>query len=266
MASIALPYCVSSAGTFDFDLLHSVTKTVVVNTDRCVDISAYPTDAVAQAARSTRALGIGVQGLADVFMMMKIPFTFLDARQLNVSIFETIYHACLDASCELAQEHGAYPAWEGSPASRGILQVDMWMVTPSPRWNFDSLRARISQFGLRNSVLTALMPTMTTSKLMGYSESVEPYTRCVPDLTLIYYELDSCTNFSNAIVLRTMTESYPIICPHLVLALEARGLWSDSLRQSILNSYGILRSIVIIDTPLTYSIYRVYPAQPGYSR
>lgn len=181
MASIALPHCVQLDGTFDFELLHNVTKTVVVNTDRCVDISVYPTDAIAHAARSTRALGIGVQGLADVFMLMKMSFTSMAARELNVSIFETIYHACLDASCELARQHGPYPAWEGSPASRGILQVDMWMVTPSSRWDFTSLRERISQFGLRNSVLTALMPTMTTSKLLGYSESVEPYTRCASD-------------------------------------------------------------------------------------
>ena len=174
---MSLPCCVDDDGGFNFNRLFGLVKTVVFNTDKCIDVSQYPTAAVAAAAHRTRALGIGVQGLADVFLMLRLPFTSEGARALNVAIFETIYFASLDASCELAEEHGPYPVWEGSPASRGILQVDMWDVTPSDRHDFGSLRDRIRQYGLRNSVVTALMPTASTSKLMGNFESFEPYTR-----------------------------------------------------------------------------------------
>ena len=177
LASISLPCCVDEDGGFNFNRLFGLVKTVVVNTDRCIDISEYPSPAVESAARRTRALGIGVQGLADVFMMLHLPFTCDGARALNVAIFETIYYASLDASCDLAEEHGSYPAWEGSPASRGILQIDMWGATPSVRHDFQVLRDRIRRHGLRNSVVTALMPTASTSKLMGNFESFEPYTR-----------------------------------------------------------------------------------------
>ena len=152
-------------------------RDVVTNADRCIDITDYPTDEAGASACRTRALGVGVQGLADVFMLLNLPFTSMGARELNVSIFETIYYAALDASCLLAEACGPYPAWEGSPASRGVLQMDMWGVTPSARHDFTTLRARIARFGLRNSVITALMPTASTSKLMGNFESFEPYTR-----------------------------------------------------------------------------------------
>lgn len=177
LASVSLPCCVDEDGVFNFDRLFGLVKTVVFNTDRCIDISDYPATDVANAARRTRALGLGVQGLADVFMMLHLPFTSDAARDLNVSIFETLYYASLDASCELAEEHGPYPAWEGSPASRGVLQMDMWGVTPSSRYDFDRLRDRIRRHGLRNSMTTALMPTASTSKLLGNFESFEPYTR-----------------------------------------------------------------------------------------
>ena len=177
LASISLPACVDKNGSFDFDRLQRIVGAAVANTDRCIDITDYPTDEVALSARYTRALGVGVQGLADVFMMMNLPFTSMGARELNISIFETIYYASLDASCLLAERSGPYPAWPGSPASRGLLQVDMWGFTPSGRHDFSALRARISRFGLRNSVVTALMPTASTSKLLGNFESFEPYTR-----------------------------------------------------------------------------------------
>ena len=162
---------------FDFQCLQDIVHVVVANTDRCIDVSDYPTPEVAESARSTRALGVGVQGLADVFMRLRLPFTSIGARELNISIFETMYYAALDASCRLAELHGPYPAWVGSPAARGLLQVDMWGVMPSNRHDFVDLRARIARFGLRNSVVTALMPTASTSKLLGNFESFEPYTR-----------------------------------------------------------------------------------------
>ena len=178
LASVSLPACVVGSGVFDFDRLQRLVRAVVINVDRCLDVSDYPTGDVASSARATRALGVGVQGLADVFMLLSLPFASMGARELNVSIFETIYYAALDASCSLAEMHGPYPAWAGSAASRGVLQVDMWGVTPSGRHDFPTLRARIARFGLRNSVITALMPTASTSKLVGNFESFEPYTRC----------------------------------------------------------------------------------------
>ena len=177
LASISLPVCVNGDGSFDFDRLQRLVNSVVISTDRCVDVSDYPTEDAAASALRSRALGVGVQGLADTFMMLNLSFTSMGARELNISIFETIYYAALDASCSLAEIHGPYPAWPGSPASRGILQVDMWGVTPSNRHDFPALRARIARFGLRNSVITALMPTASTSKLLGNFESFEPYTR-----------------------------------------------------------------------------------------
>ena len=177
LASVSLPACVTDGGVFDFDHLRRLVRAVVINVDRCLDVSDYPTTDVASSARATRALGVGVQGLADVFMLLGLPFASMGARELNVSIFETFYYAALDASCSLAETHGPYPAWAGSPASRGVLQVDMWGITPSGRHDFPALRARIARFGLRNSVITALMPTASTSKLIGNFESFEPYTR-----------------------------------------------------------------------------------------
>ena len=177
LASISLPSCVDGDGTFNLHRLLDLVRDVVFNTDRCIDVADYPIDEVGESARRTRALGVGVQGLADVFMLLGLPFTSMGARELNISIFETIYYAALDASCMLAEACGPYPAWEGSPASRGVLQMDMWGVTPSARHDFTSLRARIARFGLRNSVITALMPTASTSKLIGNFESFEPYTR-----------------------------------------------------------------------------------------
>lgn len=237
LASISLPACVGDDGSFDFDRLERLVHAVVVNTDRCVDISDYPTDEIATSARRTRALGIGVQGLADAFMQLNLSFTSMGARELNISIFETIYYSALDASCCLAEIHGPYPAWPGSPASRGILQVDMWGVTPSGRHDFAALRARIARFGLRNSVLTALMPTASTSKLLGNFESFEPYTRYWFPLRVHRFVAHSFC--SNAIVMRTGSGDYPLICPHLVRALSSRGLWTDTVRAYLQRSRGM---------------------------
>ena len=201
-----------------------------------MDVAEYPTAEASACARRTRALGVGVQGLADVFMLLNLPFTSMGARELNVSIFETIYYAALDASCTLSEMSGPYPAWEGSPASQGVLQLDMWVGSPSTRHDFAALRARIARFGLRNSVVTALMPTATTSKLLGNFESFEPYTRYVRLPSLII-SLTLCVT-SNAIVMRTGSGDYPLICPHLVRALSARGLWTEDVRAYLQRSRG----------------------------
>ncbi|KAI0746105.1 ribonucleotide reductase [Earliella scabrosa] len=157
LASIALPRFVQNRETFDFDSLHDIARLAVRNTDRLLDLATYPTDACAATSNSTRAIAIGVQGLADTFMALRLPYDSQLARKLNIAIFETIYHAALEESCDLSKEHGPYRAWVGSPASQGKLQMDMWPATTDGRHDFGPLRAAISDNGLRNSTLTAQM-------------------------------------------------------------------------------------------------------------
>ncbi|PIL26481.1 hypothetical protein GSI_12239 [Ganoderma sinense ZZ0214-1] len=222
LASVSLPHFVCHDGRFDFAGLHRIAKLVVSNTDRCIDISTYPNDSIAESVKLTRALGVGVQGLADALMLMRIPFNSPEGRKFNIDVFETLYHASLESSCDIAEAHGPYLLWAGSPASQGVLQVDMWNHTPSARYDFDSLRARIRRFGLRNSVLTALMPTASTSKLLGNFESFEPYS-------------------STALVFRTSSGDFPLISPHLVRELQSRGLWDDATRQQLLENHSSIQ-------------------------
>ena len=178
LASIALPRFVRPNGAFDFDALHETTKLVVLTADALLDSNSYPSPQCRQYALDTRALGIGAQGLADVFMACNLPFSSDDAKELNINIFETIYHAAYDSSCDLAKQHGPYPMYDGSPAQRGVLQHDMWNAAPrSTHLDFDGLRTRIAKFGLRNSMLTAQMPTASSARLLGNFDSIEPYTR-----------------------------------------------------------------------------------------
>lgn len=178
LASIALPRFVRDDKTFDLSALHCAAELATLTTDAFVDQNDYPTATSRRSALETRALGIGTQGLADTFMACSLPFSSREARDLNLKIFETIYHAAYNASCSLAATHGPYPKYDGSPAQRGILQHDMWSSPSlSGLYDFDALRARIAAHGLRNSMLTAQMPTASTAKLMGNFDSVEPYTR-----------------------------------------------------------------------------------------
>ena len=179
LAALCLPQFIRDDNTIDYDEIHRVTKIVVRNLDKLIDNGVYPTPESAVSAFGTRAIGVGLPGLADVFAKLEIPFASRPARDINVNISVTIYHAALECSCELAEAHGPYDAWTGSPASKGILQLDMWNTVPSERWDFVSLRGRIAQHGLRNSMLTAQMPTASTAHLLGHSEGIEPYTRYV---------------------------------------------------------------------------------------
>lgn len=177
LASIALPRFVNTDLSFDFALLHRVVKIAVRNLDILLERAQYPSEAVRVASLTWRALGLGVQGFSDCLRSRAIPYSSSDARAFNVHIFETIYHAALEASCEAAEELGTYPAWDGSPASRGILTPDQWGVSLSDRHDFVSLRSRISKYGLWNSMLTAQMPTASTAHLLGNSEGTEPRVR-----------------------------------------------------------------------------------------
>ena len=175
LSSVSLPKFVRERTTFDFDALHKTVKLAVRNTDRLLDLGVYPSGESACSVNNTRATGVGVQGLADVFMALRIPYGSQQAKDLNIKVFETVYHASLDASCALAETHGTY--WAGSPASLGTLYVDMWPSVAPHLYDFQPLRERIAQHGLLNALLTAQIPTASTSYLMGNTPGVEPYAR-----------------------------------------------------------------------------------------
>ncbi len=177
LASIALPTFIGADKKYDFGKLHAVTKVITTNLNRIIDVNYYP---VPEARRSNfrhRPIGIGVQGLADAFMILRLPFESDGARELNRQIFETIYHGALEASCELAERDGVYETYEGSPASQGELQYDLWGVTPTSLRDWKGLKVKVAKHGLRNSLLLSPMPTAGTSQILGFNECFEPYTR-----------------------------------------------------------------------------------------
>ena len=176
LASIALPSFVSH-GQYNFKKLHDVAKVVAFNLNRIIDVNFYPIPEAKKSNMRHRPIGIGVQGLADTFMMLRMPFDSTAAKELNIQIFETIYHAGLEASSEMAEVDGPYETYEGSPASQGQLQYDLWGVTPTSLWDWASLKEIIARTGLRNSLLLAPMPTASTSQILGFNECFEPYTR-----------------------------------------------------------------------------------------
>ncbi|KAI0711641.1 alpha subunit of ribonucleoside diphosphate reductase [Earliella scabrosa] len=236
LASVALPRFIRCDGTYDFDMLHLVTKLAVRNTDILLDTAKFPVGAAATSVNRTRPIGIGVQGLADVFMILGIPYGSSAAKDINIDIFETVYHAALEASCELAKTKGPYPAWAGSLASEGILHSDMWPISLRNRYDFVELRNEIVKHGLRNSVLTAQMPTASTSHLLGNSEGVEPYS-------------------SNLVTYQLLSGDYTQICPWLVRDLATRGLWNDDIRSDILRNHGSVQGLTRIP-PDVQEIYR----------
>jgi ribonucleoside-diphosphate reductase alpha chain len=171
-----------------------------------------------------RPIGIGVQGLADAFIMLKLPFDSLEARILNKNIFETIYFAALTASKDIAKEQGPYETYKGSPVSQGILQFDMWNTTPTDRWDWDTLKAEIAEYGIRNSLLLAPMPTASTSQILGNNECFEPYT-------------------SNIYSRRTLSGEFVIVNKHLMNDLVELGLWNDDMKDSIIRNNGSVQNI-----------------------
>jgi ribonucleotide reductase alpha subunit len=183
LASISLSKLVSTAtdydgesGSFDFEKLLDISKVVTRNLNRVIDRNFYPVEEAKRSNMRHRPIGIGVQGLADCFMMLKIPFDSPKARDLNIKIFETIYFGACTASMELAAVEGPYETYEGSPASQGELQFDMWGVTPSTMWDWAGLKSKIAEHGMRNSLLLAPMPTASTAQILGNNESTEPFT------------------------------------------------------------------------------------------
>ncbi|TGZ81591.1 ribonucleoside-diphosphate reductase large subunit [Ascodesmis nigricans] len=228
LASIALPAFVDIANeTYDFQKLHDVTKVVIKNLNKIIDVNYYPVQEAKNSNMRHRPVGVGVQGLADAFLALRMPFDSSEARQLNLQIFETIYHAAVEASTELAEVEGTYETYEGSPASQGILQYDMWNVKPTDLWDWDELKAKVKKHGLRNSLLVAPMPTASTSQILGYNECFEPYT-------------------SNIYSRRVLAGEFQIVNPWLLKDLVEMGLWGDSMKNRIIAANGSIQHITNI--------------------
>ncbi len=224
LASIALSKFATD-GVFDFHKLYEVTKVVTYNLNQIIDLNYYPVPEARNSNMRHRPIGIGVQGLADAFIMMRMPFESDEAKQLNKDIFETIYHAALTASMELAQKEGAYQTFEGSPISQGIFQFDMWGVEPnSGRWDWEALREQVMEHGVRNSLLLAPMPTASTSQILGNNECFEPYT-------------------SNVYTRRVLSGEFVVVNKHLLRDLVKQGLWDNKMKNKLIAANGSVQSI-----------------------
>ena len=230
LASIALPkYVNTETKTFDFAKLHEVTKTVTKNLNRVIDRNFYPVETARNSNMKHRPIGMGVQGLADVFILCGLSFDCEESRLLNSHIFETMYHAALEASSELAEIDGSYETFEGSPASQGILQPEMWEGETkfSGLYDWEAMRERIKTRGLRNSLLMAPMPTASTAQILGNNECFEPYT-------------------TNIYLRRTLAGEFVVVNKHLVNDLKKIGLWSKEMKDIMVKAGGSIQNIVDI--------------------
>ena len=263
LASIALPAFVNeTTKQFDYNKLHEVTKVVTNNLNRVIDINFYPTEKTKRSNFRHRPIGIGVQGLADTFILMDIPFYSEEARIINKNIFETIYHASLEKSNQISMERtiqikslldnqryellsiiheyeypvlnrsnkdllGAYSSFEGSPVSQGILQFDMWSVTPSDRYDWATLKESIKTHGLRNSLLVAPMPTASTSQILGYNECFEPFT-------------------SNIYSRRTLAGEFVVVNKYLMRELIQLGHWNEQTKNNIIANKGSIQQLTVL--------------------
>ena len=223
LASIALPRYVIN-GTFDHQKLYEVTYQATINLNRIIDRNYYPIEEARNSNLRHRPIGLGVQGLADTFILMRLPFDSEAAAQLNKDIAETIYYASMKASADIAKVEGAYSSFEGSPLSRGMFQFDFWGVVPSKRWDWTSLQAEIKDHGVRNSLLVAPMPTASTSQILGNNECFEPFT-------------------SNIYVRRVLSGEFVVINKYLLKDLVELGLWNEEMKTKIIAANGSVQSI-----------------------
>ncbi|HQV50917.1 MAG: ribonucleoside-diphosphate reductase subunit alpha [Flavobacteriales bacterium] len=223
LGSIALPKFVTK-GKFDHDKLFSVTYELARNLNRVIDQNYYPIPEAKRSNMRHRPIGIGVQGLADAFILMRHPFDSVEAKVLNREIFETIYYAALTASKDLAKEEGPYETYEGSPMSEGVLQFDMWGVKPSSRWEWDVLREEVKKHGVRNSLLLAPMPTASTAQILGNNECFEPFT-------------------SNIYTRRVLSGEFVVVNKYLLRDLVKLGLWGEDLKNKVVANNGSVQNI-----------------------
>ena len=224
LASLALPKYVTEDGKFDHDKLFEVTYQATVNLNRIIDGNFYPVEEARNSNMRHRPIGLGVQGLADAFIMMRYPFESEEAKALNREIFETIYYAAMTASKDLAIAEGPYETYAGSPVSKGVFQYDMWGVTPTDRWDWDLLKEEVMKHGVRNSLLVAPMPTASTAQILGNNECFEPYT-------------------SNIYTRRVLSGEFIIVNKHLLKDLVKEGLWTKDMRQKLMAANGSVQNI-----------------------
>jgi len=227
LASIALPMYVTQDGMFDHQKLYDITYVITKNLNKVIDVNYYPVPEAEYSNLRHRPIGIGIQGLADTFMKMRMSFDSDPARLLNREIFETIYFASMTASKDLAIKDGAYDTFKGSPVSKGIFQFDMWNVTPSARWDWTSLKQEVKKHGVRNSLLLAPMPTASTSQILGNNECFEPYT-------------------SNIYTRRVLSGEFIVVNKHLMKDLIDLNLWDDSMKNRIMAANGSIQDIAEI--------------------
>src|SRR6202000_2848959 len=226
LACLALPRFVSN-GAFDHQKLYEVTYEVTKNLNKIIDHNFYPVEEARNSNLRHRPIGIGVQGLADAFILLRLPFESDKAKQLNKEIFETIYFAAMTASKDLAKIEGAYETFAGSPTSQGQFQFDLWGVEPTLRWNWYRLKDEVVKFGVRNSLLVAPMPTASTSQILGNNECFEPYT-------------------SNIYVRRVLSGEFVVVNKHLLKDLVELGLWNDDMKNKIIFDNGSIQAIAEI--------------------
>ncbi|HLP34402.1 MAG TPA: ribonucleoside-diphosphate reductase subunit alpha [Amoebophilaceae bacterium] len=228
LASIALPMLVKTDKTFDYAKLYEVTYIATCNLNKVIDRNYYPVPEARYSNLKHRPIGIGVQGLADVFLAMKLVFDGPEARSINQDIFETIYFAALTASKDLARKEGTYESYAGSPISQGLLQFDLWGVSPaSGRWNWDGLRKEIQQYGVRNALLVAPMPTASTSQILGNNECFEPYT-------------------SNIYTRRVLSGEFIVVNKYLLEDLIRLGIWDERMKEELILGNGSIQHIARI--------------------
>lgn len=232
LASIALPKFVTNENTdtvgFDFKKLYEITKVITRNLNKIIDVNYYPVPEAEKSNKRHRPIGIGIQGLADAFILMRMPFDSEPAQKLNKDIFETMYYAAMESSMELALEEGTYETWAGSPISKGEFQFDMWGVTPeSGMWDWEDLRAKVIKNGVRNSLLLAPMPTASTSQILGNNECFEPYT-------------------SNIYTRRVLSGEFVVVNKHLLRDLVKIGMWNDSMKNKLIAANGSVQNIAEI--------------------
>jgi ribonucleoside-diphosphate reductase alpha chain len=231
LASLALPAFVNTLDPekpfIDYEKLHAVSKVVTYNLNRVIDVNYYPTEKTRRSNMRHRPIGIGIQGLADVFMLMNVTFTSDEAKLINKRIFETIYHAAVERSCEIAEIEGPYETFAGSPASKGLLQFDLWNVDPSAteqRYDWATLKQKVQTVGLRNSLLLAPMPTASTSQILGYNECIEPIT-------------------SNIYNRRTLAGEFILANKYLMNDLIKLDLWNEKIKNNIIANHGSVQHI-----------------------
>lgn len=224
LASIALNMYVKQDKTFDFEKLKQVTKVIVRNLNKIIEINYYPVPEAKRSNMRHRPIGIGVQGLADAFILMRFPFESEEAQRLNREIFDTMYYAALEASCELAEKLGPYETYEGSPVSKGVMQQDMWGVKDAGINDWDGLRKKIANHGIRNSLLVAPMPTASTAQILGNNESIEAYT-------------------SNIYTRRVLSGEFQVVNQHLLKDLTELGLWNEDMKNKLIAHNGSVQNI-----------------------